>query len=313
VKFRNGEISEAQIHDGTTVLVKTHHESSEDVVQRAIMESILSTKNSFFSVNESEPSIDQSLGPKVQPLFQDRLLFEYIHQAGIPLTQSTGISRKLFQLQNSIYELDQYGESNWLINRNDLSQLWCGIYCQLRRWGVNQAEAEHLSSEIKLYQDIELGLRQCISPTNIPIHRFYYLKTCDVRLSRRLVASQARGGQQSVLLRMWNCFDLVSEVGDDLTDIAEDSLDFNCNRFILVLKSKGATFTNREYRSFLTSIKSEMLSLVNESARTSNAIQLRDWFLDKLALILVLLERTISHETRYLRNPVQPSNVLRFA
>ena len=89
---------------------------------------------------------------------------------------------------------------------------------------------------------------------------------------------------------MWNYYDLVSEVCDDLTDIAEDALDFNCNRFVIQLESQGFEATRNDYISFLNSIRAEMLATLNECGRSAAASQLSGWFLSKLESTVELLE-----------------------
>ena len=149
------------------------------------MELIVSIEDSYRNVSGSPLSINElGIGPKVQPLFLDRCLSEYIHQAGIRQSHSAWITKKLGLLQHSIYELDKYGESNWELSPQELDEIWARILGQLRRWGISHKQSYSITKDIKLYQHIEMDLRRGICPIRIPIHRFYHLKTCDVRLAR---------------------------------------------------------------------------------------------------------------------------------
>jgi hypothetical protein len=257
------------------------------------MESIVSSEHAYRAVTQSPFLITKlGIGLKVQPLFLDRRLSDYLYQAGVRHSHSTGIFKKLGLLQHAIYELDKYGESTWELVQKELDEIWAGIYSQLRRWGiVENKQAESVTKEIKLYQYIESDLRRSISPIHIPIHRFYHLKTCDVRLARRLIAAESRDTLSQILLVMWNNYDLVSEVCDDLTDVAEDAVDFNCNRFVIQLGLQGGERTRSDYIAFLDAIRAEMLKLLDHCGRSSAASQLNDWFLSRLITTVELLDK----------------------
>lgn len=207
---------------------------------------------------------------KITSLHYDRRISEHLDFAGLHSKERKEIHGRLRVLQGSIYALDRYGESTWGVDSERLAELWGEIRQGLDAFGITGRDAEHLLSEMKAYQVVELGLREGKLPTELPIQRHYFLKTCDVRLSRLLIATAARRAVTETLKPAWNLYDLASEVCDDLADIGEDLFDFNCNRVLIETDVFGCLQTVRDYSVFLDSIRTANGNL----ARRANEFRL---------------------------------------
>jgi hypothetical protein len=217
---------------------------------------------------------------KIKALFEYRHIAENISFAGFNGTQRQDILNALFLMQMTIYSLDEYGEQTWRIKDADLTILWRKIYKSLDYWGITPAESYLLVSDMNLYQRVEINLRRGILPTILPIDRFYYLKTCDVRLSRKLIAKRAPDRRKEELLfPLWCSYDLVGEVYDDLTDVSEDTITFNCNRFLFQYETQGRLKTQEEYQLFISKLNQQMKNLVIKRNNIEEAQLIHEWFL----------------------------------
>ena len=57
-------------------------------------------------------------------------------------------------------------------------------------------------------------------PTRLEMEYFYFYKSCDVKLLRRLIyETRLKGSKSFGSLSDWRYFDLVTEVNDDVADI----------------------------------------------------------------------------------------------
>lgn len=202
---------------------------------------------------------------KIKSLFQCRFIEQGLSFAGFSGRQKQQMLNALYLLQSAIYSLDKYGEETWCINGSNLAEYWEKIHQRLDLWGLSSVERSFLLRDMKSYQQVELDLRKRIPPTALPIDRFYYLKTCDVRLGRRLIAIHSPDGDKEELLYpLWACFDLAGEIYDDLTDVTEDMTTFNCNRFLIGYETQGAARTQKEYRQFLCTVEQRMRDVYND-------------------------------------------------
>lgn len=228
---------------------------------------------------------------KIDNLFANRLIVESLYLAHLKQRDRRWLMHGLRGLQESIYNLDFYGESTWEVQTEILSNIWENIYKQLKFFGFNYQEIDRLVNEIKAYQKIEMLLRERRPPTELPISDFYYLKTCDVRLSRKLITIVAQNSLSMSLNPIWDCYDLASEVCDDLIDLWEDSFDFNCNRFLFQGKIFGDFETRREYAQFLDviAIRARRLARSTSELGLLGADLIYRWTLKKLDEARILL------------------------
>lgn len=229
---------------------------------------LLTYSPSLFAKNLSKNGMSMLITTKIESLLVDRRIAENLQIFGLNQSDCPWLITKLHQLQRSIYTLDCYGESTWEIQSHVLEKIWDSIYGQLRLFGHDYREARRLTSDIRAYQQIEIQLRDEKLPTEIPIQDFYYLKTCDVRLSRTVIAKITQNPFASVMSEMWDFYDLASEVCDDLTDIYEDSFDFNCNRFMIQREVLGDSETLAEYSGFLDKIEKGTQEIFKKSEKT---------------------------------------------
>jgi hypothetical protein len=190
-------------------------------------------------------------GGKVAALFRERRLYEHSEMLGASPSETQILLQKLATLQNSIYRLDQYGERCWRPDERLLKLLWEAIAKSLSAFHLPSDLQSEACTEIHAYQGVELAMREGTSPAATGIRQFYRLKTCDVRLARRLLARQLDAQGDTLLATAWDLYDLASEVCDDLSDGEEDSGTYNANRFFISLASQDPKITLSEYATFL--------------------------------------------------------------
>ena len=258
-----------------------------------------------FVKNLSQNDMSRLITTKIESLFADRRIAENIQIFGLNQADCPWLIDGIHQLQRSIYTLDCYGESTWELQSHVLEKIWDSIYVQLRLFGHESQEAKRLTSDIRSYQQIEIQLRDGKLPTEIPIQNFYYLKTCDVRLSRTLIAKIAQNPFASVIFAMWDCYDLASEVCDDLTDIYEDPFDFNCNRFMIQREVLGDSETLAEYGGFLNLIEMQTQEILKKSEKMGllEGKQVCNWAFQRVTeartllncLHMAVVQNSVSH------------------
>ena len=193
---------------------------------------------------------------------RDRRIAEYL---GFALENARERDRwysKLQALQEPIYLLDSYGESTWCINPRRLAAIWTEIISRVQAFGFSGGESAAMANDILRYQSVELSMRAGKLPWTVPIEEFYWLKTCDVRLARTLIGMVAR---RESCLSAWACFDIVSEVSDDLIDVEEDAGTYNGNRVLST--GMGAPF-RKEYLEFLEAIERRIYDIEERDSRS---------------------------------------------
>jgi len=208
---------------------------------------------------------------KAIELFESRKLWNWLLIRGASRSMIASISPHLLAVQESIYRLDQYGESHWSIKDSKINGLWSDIFDAISDGDAKSLVQPHVVrslEELKAYQNIELALRFGVDPLAIPISNFYYLKSCDLRLCRTLAAKHLGPVAQSVAeLRLWRLLDVSGEIRDDLEDLEEDVSTLNCNRFMISLIKRGVSYTDREYREFLQRCSSSLCEIMQNIER----------------------------------------------
>jgi len=84
---------------------------------------------------------------------------------------------------------------------------------------------------------------------------FYYYKSCDVRLMRRLIYDHSRTNRSKLHPRNWLLYDYVTEVNDDVDDLMEDLEIYNCNRLLLDIYTNGVKYAQTSFKTFLLDLR----------------------------------------------------------
>jgi hypothetical protein len=165
-----------------------------------------------------------------------------------------GLYQKLIQLQADIYHLDSYLENNWDVNDMGLEVYWSEIFNSLSSIGVTSEKHHDYVKQILKYQKHEIELRSYKLPTRMSMEYFYFYKSCDVKLIRRLIAEFLPGLQEPILASEWRYFDLITEINDDVTDIEEDISTINGNRVLISLNTLGSKQTLKDFSAYMTEV-----------------------------------------------------------
>ncbi len=194
----------------------------------------------------------ESRHKKIDALFSYRMIPWMLKASEIK--EKKKFLKQLKALQDAIYLLDAHLESHWQISRNDLRPYWIEIFKELEKFGVNREGCLERSKEILTYQARELGLREGNVPTSEDMDHFYFYKSCDVKLMRRLIYEADPSLDEKISAECWADFDLITEVNDDVDDIFEDMLIFNASRFLFSVKMFGIKETRKVYEAFIRQI-----------------------------------------------------------
>lgn len=157
----------------------------------------------------------------------------------------------LIQLQWDIYNLDAVLESSWNTDMKALDDAWKQIYSSLRDLGVDEADIMEYCHEIKVYEKHELNLRDGKYPHDLDMEYFYYYKSCDVKLLRRLIYDRYPELHGVVPLEDWKVFDYITEVNDDVEDVEEDLHTINGNGYMISKLILGQEVTQQNFRMFI--------------------------------------------------------------
>ena len=195
-----------------------------------------------------------NLEEKINDLFELRKLPELLALATDDQMLRKRILIRLKRLQQVIYELDKYLESAWYIDETLLNHYWDNIYLALRGFHIRRAQIEAQIGHIKRYQVHELQLREMKLPTRLSMDYFYFYKSCDIKLMRSLIYHSFPKLKYHSSLADWRCFDLLTELHDDVEDLYEDSSAINCNRFMIQLVVEGERQTQQVYHDFINEV-----------------------------------------------------------
>jgi hypothetical protein len=168
--------------------------------------------------------------------------------------------KKLKTLQASIYALDQLLETEWKIDHDKLNQSWDGILASLKTFNIEFPDATNWCDEINRYLHHELDLRSHKSPLRFTLKYYYYYKSCDIKLLRKLIYYKFPSLKEDIEENDWIHFDLITEIFDDLEDLVEDCKMYNASYFLYSLKFFGPDKTNEIYRGFLDEIERSIMS-----------------------------------------------------
>jgi hypothetical protein len=205
-----------------------------------------------------EKHIDENeLRRKILSLFEYRLFPELLDKSDISQTEKSEFYQKLIDLQTAIYHLDAHLEANWDVDQRKLDWHWNNIINNVNLFEIDNESVLAYLSHIRKYEKHELELRSGKTPLRLDMEYFYFYKSCDVKLLRRLIYETYKLSPDSGYLADWRYYDLVTEVNDDVEDLFED-LDFiNGNRFLISLLVNGKKETFDVFTKFLDVILSK--------------------------------------------------------
>lgn len=226
---------------------------------------------------------------KIDELFEVRGLTYFIERMFPDVDERAQFRVLACQLQKAIYALDCYGEITWDTSDNIITELMMCVRNAICDFGVAESAAGDLMSEIETYAKVELQIRRGIDVDMVPLSTFYRLKSCDVRLIRKL-ASNGGGGNLYATEALWADFDLVTEVIDDLEDAIEDVGTFNGNRWLSVIRRNGIQNARREYAVELTEVRNRFVRQLDRITMDSEmAVFLEKEFELKLREVMFLI------------------------
>lgn len=199
-----------------------------------------------------EPHIvETDLKSKMEELFRYRFFYEILDE-----NEDAALFEQLYALQTAIYHLDAHLEAHWKTDQKNLDFHWDNIKTNLIKFGVQDSELPSYLNHIAKYQQHEMDIRKGLLPTRLEMEYFYFYKSCDVKLLRRLIyETRLKGSKSFGSLSDWRYFDLVTEVNDDVADIFEDLSFINGNRFILTMGLMGKDEAKRVFIEFLQDIQ----------------------------------------------------------
>ncbi len=224
---------------------------------------------------------------KIKTLFEYRKLPELLSYNN-DKEQDTFLS-KLYKLQENIYYLDKHLESNWEVDKPSLVKYWDTLYADLSDIGLPKSNHDEYLNHIKRYQEHELSIRdhQLFSRTSLAY--YYYYKSCDVRLIRRLIYDFNPALADVFELSDWTIFDLVTEINDDIDDIEEDKDVINGNGFVLNAFYDGLEETYSTFVAYLDQLQEKQQRKAQWTKDPDWSKMIHDWTLEQIHLTKELL------------------------
>ena len=234
---------------------------------------------------------EKEIRDKIKELFSYRKLTDLMRHAH--LDKDKVFVAQLTDVQYQIYLLDAYLESTWSLEQEKLKELWQHIEDALRKLIPEPVDLHPLLAEIREYERIELNCRRNKWPTREPFKKFYTTKSCDVRLIRHLIYLASPELKKIWKEKAWACYDLITEVNDDITDLQEDLLTYNGNRFLISILRKGIKKSSKRYRDQLLNIVNKADNYFCKHGDKGEHDKLYDWTLKSAIETLELLESTV--------------------
>lgn len=193
------------------------------------------------------------LNSKIDSLFRYRKFPELLKLVNQDYNSSELIEN-LKSLQVAIYWLDHYLENNWNTESSELDKYWDEINKQLSICGVKEELIDDYGHQIRMYQKHELGMRESIMPYDHDMHFYYFYKSCDVKLLRRIIYDHYPSLEETYALGDWKLFDYITEINDDVEDVFEDCSTINGNSFLLSILQKSSQFAENSFDNFIDDI-----------------------------------------------------------
>lgn len=220
-----------------------------------------------------------------------KILFEYRKLPTLPSLSSLMVAEynrdllfnKLEYLQKTIYHLDHALETMFDINQDLLNENWQAIYKALDSLGIT--EYKEYCKEIYSYQKHELSIREGDSILDLPMEHFYYFKSCDVKLIRRIIYDAYPDLHDKIPLEEWKTFDLITEINDDVEDVFEDLGTINGNRYLLEIQKIGINKTTHNFKSFIIKTFNNFNSEINHTLNPLVRETTENAYLDTLLML----------------------------
>jgi len=238
-----------------------------------------------------------TIAQKIQELFAYRRIPELLNLAGIE--RDSPFVARLYTLQEVIYALDHYLESNWDVRKRDLNAKWKAIYEALMAFDIRKKALSDYTSEIERYEAYELDLRKNKLPVTRSFETLYSCKSCDVKLIRNLIYRHAPDLKKRVPEKDWSHYDLITEVNDDIQDVFEDCESWNGNRFLISMLVRGKRKTRKAYKAFLDETGKAARKHF-KSKKDAHRAQLYKWTRERLQETEELLRETMDGQKLYL-------------
>jgi hypothetical protein len=195
--------------------------------------------------------IDRALQKKIIELFDYRDFPNLYLTGGLSKNDTKIFNDQLIDLQAQIYHLDTYLESNWVLNNKTKLEKWKAIRESLTKLGVKKSEHIDYLKQVRKYETHEIQLRKNLMPTRLNTEYYYFFKSCDVKLMRRLIYEKLPILKTQFKLADWRYFDLVTEVNDDACDLKEDLDTINGNMILIAYYELGRDATIDYFINFL--------------------------------------------------------------
>lgn len=202
-----------------------------------------------------EKHIDpKKLRQKIIELFEYRLFPDLIRSGGMIEEEKNQFWEQLIELQTSIYHLDAHLEAHVQPSGEILAWHHGQIQNKLQDILTELPESHEYFHDLLMYEKHELNLRKGISPLTYDMMMFYYYKSCDVKLLRRLIYERGDLSGEWGTLNEWKAYDLITEVNDDVEDIWEDQDFINGNMFLISLLLQDPQETESLFLTFMDKI-----------------------------------------------------------
>ena len=208
--------------------------------------------------------INTALRQKILELFHYRALPYLINSVEHDSSAVDDLISKLIRVQSSIYALDEVLESEWEIIASSLKGKWDDIIESLIAANVDPVQVHDYCKHIFKYQKHELQQREGKSLLRLSMEYFYFYKSCDVKLLRRIILDHYPRLRSLYPESDWRWFDLVTEINDDVTDVFDDIGTNNGNRFLLQIRDIGIEDTYDAYKNFLEEIGDAFRSRIDQ-------------------------------------------------
>jgi hypothetical protein len=192
----------------------------------------------------SEPIDSVGTAKRIEVLFAARRLADFCEVNRVEAVDE--VLQRLTVLQRGIYRLDSVFERNWSVPSGEVASAWSDINDALQSFGVSHSQKPDLTRDLRKYQAVEAKLRSGFQGIP-PLPKYYYLKTCDVRLGRTILSAEMPGACD---LASWNIADMVCEICDDVEDLDEDLSTYNGNRLLIGFITRGPHHTISMYTRF---------------------------------------------------------------
>ena len=236
--------------------------------------------------------VEKTTIDKIRKLFAYRRLSDLLKIS--KLDQDKDFVANLINVQYQIYMLDGYLESQWELDKKDLSKYWNTIHISLDNMGYKKKSIEKLVSEIHDYEKIERNCRKDEWPNKVSMKDFYLTKSCDVRLIRHLIYNAHPALSELWSEKSWSYFDIITEINDDVSDMQEDIKTYNGNRFLISILRKGADKTIAKYKSYLTDITDKSNQYFSKKTDQGKYKQLAGWTTDRSLQTMKLLDGVVT-------------------